>query len=89
MQRRRHAGHAHLHHPGRGHAIKIAERFSGNAVGRHWIYAANQSKIANPDLILATCDPEGTAKAAVIISGVGTSWTRWTTFVSGAYEGQC
>jgi nucleoid-associated protein YgaU len=72
-----------------GTLSSTAERFSGNAVGRHWIYAANQSKIANPDLILATCDPEGTAKAAVIISGVGTSWTRWTTFVSGAYEGQC
>jgi hypothetical protein len=27
--------------------------------------------------------------AAVIISGDGTSWTPWTTFVPGAYEGQC
>ena len=44
----------------------------------------------NPDHgSLATCDPEGIAKAAVIISGDGTSWTRWTTFVPGAYEGQC
>ena len=35
-----------------GMLSSTAERFSGNAVGRHWIYTANQSKIANPDLIL-------------------------------------
>jgi LysM repeat protein len=38
---------------------------------------------------LATYDPMGNAKAAVIISADGTDWTPWTTYTSGAYIGQC
>jgi LysM repeat protein len=38
---------------------------------------------------LATYDPLGNAKAAVIISGDGTNWSPWTTYTSGAYSGRC
>lgn len=38
---------------------------------------------------LASLDPIANAKAAVIISGNGSNWTPWTTFVSGAYIGRC
>ena len=44
----------------------------------------------NPDHgSLSTYDPLRNAKAAVIISGDGTSWAPWTTFTSGAYRGRC
>ncbi len=161
-----------------GTLSSTAERFSGNAAGWHWIYAANQSKITNLDLVLivwqlaipyaapnsataptartsasaaqfsegtpscrqpeelwpragrtpseafttaeiamagsrgdqhvadrygeqaywqanpdhgslTTCDPEGTAKAAVIISGDDSTRAPRTTFVPGSYERQC
>jgi len=38
---------------------------------------------------LATYDPLGNARAAVIISANGTNWHPWTTFTSGAYRGRC
>ena len=38
---------------------------------------------------LASLDPIANAKAAVIISGNGSNWSPWTTFVSGAYIGRC
>ena len=38
---------------------------------------------------LATYDPIGNAKAAIEISGNGTNWTPWTTYVTGAYQGRC
>jgi LysM repeat protein len=38
---------------------------------------------------LATFDPIGNAKAAIQISQDGTNWSPWTTYVTGAYEGQC
>jgi LysM repeat protein len=38
---------------------------------------------------LSTYDAFGNARAAVIISGDGTNWSPWTTFVDGAYRGQC
>ena len=37
----------------------------------------------------ATFNPIGNAKAAVAISGNGTDWYPWTTYVSGAYHGRC
>jgi LysM repeat protein len=44
----------------------------------------------NPDHgSLSTYDPIGNAQAAVIISGDGTNWTPWTTYVTGAYLGRC
>lgn len=44
----------------------------------------------NPDHgALSTYDPDGNAKAAVIISDDGTNWSPWTTFVDGAYFGRC
>ena len=38
---------------------------------------------------LATFDPIGNAKAAIQISDDGTNWEPWTTYQTGAYEGQC
>jgi LysM repeat protein len=38
---------------------------------------------------LATYDPLGNARAAVIISGNGHNWFPWTTYTSGAYRGRC
>jgi len=38
---------------------------------------------------LATYDPMGNAKAAIIISDDGSDWTPWTTYNTGAYIGQC
>jgi LysM repeat protein len=37
----------------------------------------------------ATFDPVGNAKAAVAISGNGSDWLPWTTYVTGAYQGRC
>lgn len=38
---------------------------------------------------LATYDPAGNARAAVILSGDGADWSPWTTYTSGAYAGRC
>jgi hypothetical protein len=38
---------------------------------------------------LATYDPYGNARAAVIISSDGTNWSPWVTYQTGAYAGQC
>jgi LysM repeat protein len=38
---------------------------------------------------LATFNAYGNARAAIIISDDGTDWDPWTTYVTGAYEGQC
>lgn len=37
----------------------------------------------------ATFNPVGNARAAIAISGNGTDWTPWTTYVTGAYIGRC
>ena len=38
---------------------------------------------------LATFNPIGNAKAAIIISDDGQDWDPWTTYVTGAYQGRC
>ena len=38
---------------------------------------------------LSTYDAYGNARAAVIMSHNGTSWSPWTTWVDGAYRGRC
>ena len=38
---------------------------------------------------MATLDPLGNARAAVSISGGGSSWGAWTTYTTGAYSGRC
>jgi LysM repeat protein len=38
---------------------------------------------------MATYNPIGNAKAAIAISGNGTNWHPWTTYVTGAYRGRC
>ena len=38
---------------------------------------------------LATTDPIGNAKAAIIISKNGTDWSAWVTYKKGAEVGQC
>lgn len=38
---------------------------------------------------LATLNPVGNARAAVIVSGNGSNWSAWTTYRTGAYIGRC
>ena len=38
---------------------------------------------------MATYNPIGNARAAIAISGNGSSWRAWTTYVTGAYHGRC
>ena len=38
---------------------------------------------------LATFNPMGNARAAIIISDDGRNWDPWTTYVDGAYRGRC
>ena len=38
---------------------------------------------------LATFNPIGNARAAIIISSNGSNWDPWTTYTSGAYQGRC
>lgn len=38
---------------------------------------------------MATFNPYGNARAAVIISNDGANWSPWTTYTSGAYVGRC
>lgn len=38
---------------------------------------------------LATYNPYGNARAAIILSGNGANWSPWTTYTSGAYVGRC
>ena len=38
---------------------------------------------------MATYNPIGNARAAIAISGNGTNWRAWTTYVTGAYHGRC
>jgi LysM repeat protein len=38
---------------------------------------------------MATFNAYGNAKAAIAISGDGTNWSPWTTYVTGAYAGRC
>ncbi len=38
---------------------------------------------------MATYNPIGNARAAIAISGNGSSWRPWTTYVTGAYRGRC
>jgi Lysozyme like domain len=38
---------------------------------------------------LATYNPYGNARAAVIISANGTDWAPWVTYQTGAYAGKC
>ncbi len=38
---------------------------------------------------MATYNPLGNARAAIAISGNGSNWRPWTTYVTGAYRGRC
>lgn len=38
---------------------------------------------------LSTYDPQGNARAAVILSADGADWSPWTTYTDGAYSGRC
>ncbi|HEV3382086.1 MAG TPA: LysM peptidoglycan-binding domain-containing protein [Trebonia sp.] len=38
---------------------------------------------------LATFNPYGNARSAIILSDDGTNWSPWTTYTSGAYAGRC
>lgn len=38
---------------------------------------------------LATYDPLGNAKSAIVLSNNGGNWSAWTTYLTGAYQGLC
>jgi LysM repeat protein len=60
------------------------EQYATGSVGERGYWQINPVHGA-----LSTYDAYGNARAAVIISGDGTDWSPWTTFVDGAYAGLC
>lgn len=76
------------------HAFVAAEIAKAESGGRQ--YAASPTndvgywqinRTAHPGL--ATFDPLGNAKAAILLSDNGRDWSPWTTYTSGAYRGKC
>ena len=71
-------------------AAEIAMAESG---GQSWAVSPTDDyglwQINSSHGALATLDPYGNARAAIIISDNGRSWAPWTTYVSGAYIGRC
>lgn len=71
-------------------AAEIAMAESG---GRSWAISPTNDyglwQINGSHGYLATLDPYGNARAAVLISQDGTDWYPWTTYVTGAYIGRC
>lgn len=72
-------------------AAAVAEaESSGNADATSSIGAEGYWQI-NPAAWpkLATYDPHGNARAAVIISKDGTNWQPWSSYTNGSYAGRC
>lgn len=75
-------------------AAEIAEAESG---GRQYATLADDGgtvdrgywQINSSHGSLSTFSAYGNARAAVLISGDGTDWTPWTTYLTGAYAGKC
>ena len=71
-------------------AAEIAMAESGgnpNAISPTDDYGLWQINASNG--ALATLNPFGNAKSAIILSDDGTNWGPWTTYTSGAYSGRC
>jgi Lysozyme like domain len=71
-------------------ASEIAMAESG---GRSWVISPTSDyglwQINGSHGSLATLNPYGNARAAVLISHNGSDWYPWTTYVTGAYVGRC
>ena len=65
-------------------AESSGEQFATGSAGERGYWQINPNHGA-----LSTYDPAGNARAAVELSGDGTDWDPWTTFLTGAYQGKC
>ena len=76
-----------------GNAFLAAEIAKAESGGRSWAISPTDDyglwQINASHGYLATLDPAGNARAAVLISGNGADWSAWTTYVTGAYAGLC
>ena len=77
----------------RSHAFIAAEIAMAESGGRQFAHSPTNDfgywQINGVHGALATYNPIGNAKAAIAISGNGSSWRPWTTYVTGAYRGRC
>lgn len=78
-------------------AFMAAEVATAESSGRQYAYLADSNGTADMGYwqintshgSLATYDPRGNARAAVIISSDGTNWWPWVTFDNGLEYGKC
>jgi len=77
----------------RSHAFIAAEIAMAESGGRQYAHSPTNDfgywQINGVHGAMATYNPIGNAKAAIAISGNGSHWGAWTTYVSGAYRGRC
>jgi LysM repeat protein len=77
----------------RAHAFIAAEIAMAESGGRQYAHSPTDDfgywQINASNGSLATYDPLGNARAAIILSRNGTNWSPWTTYTSGAYRSRC
>jgi len=77
----------------RSHAFIAAEIAMAESGGRQYAHSPTNDfgywQINGVHGAMATYNPIGNARAAIAISGNGSHWGAWTTYVSGAYRGRC
>ena len=77
----------------RSHAFIAAEIAMAESGGRQFAHSPTNDfgywQINGVHGAMATYNPIGNAKAAIAISGNGSHWGAWTTYVTGAYRGRC
>ena len=77
----------------RGSAFLAAEIAVAESGGISWAISPTDDyglwQINASNGALATLDPFGNARSAVILSRDGASWYPWTTYVLGLYAGRC
>jgi len=76
-----------------GSAFIAAEIAMAESGGRQYAHSPTNDfgywQINGVHGAMATYNPIGNAKAAIAISGNGSHWGAWTTYVTGAYRGRC
>ena len=76
-----------------GSAFIAAEIAMAESGGRQYAHSPTNDfgywQINGVHGAMATYNPIGNAKAAIAISGNGSNWRPWTTYVTGAYRGRC
>ena len=77
----------------RSHAFIAAEIAMAESGGRQFAHSPTNDfgywQINGVHGAMATYNPIGNARAAIAISGNGSNWRPWTTYVTGAYRGRC